>query len=92
MRRNRESIGNVSHADLVGLVLELLNRVEVLEAENAALRTENAALRAENAALKAENAELKARNAKLEARITKMEEQVRASKRASAPKCRTRRS
>jgi len=37
----------VSHAELVGLVMDLLERVEVLEAENAALRVENRALKAE---------------------------------------------
>jgi len=43
------------------LVLGLARRVEVLEAENRALRLENEALRRENAALRQENQELKAR-------------------------------
>jgi predicted RNase H-like nuclease (RuvC/YqgF family) len=61
----------VGHAEFVRLVVGLLERVEVLEAENAALRAENAAFEAEDAELKA--------------RIAKLEEQVRSNKRASAP-------
>ncbi|MBM3270146.1 MAG: hypothetical protein FJZ01_21130 [Candidatus Sericytochromatia bacterium] len=40
--------------EFVALVAGLVDRVEKLEAENAALRAENETLRAENAALKAE--------------------------------------
>lgn len=41
------------------LVIQLLERVEKLESENAQLRAENAQLKAENARLKAENEELR---------------------------------
>lgn len=44
-RPSRSHLNQVGHAELVGLVLELLKRVEQLEAENAALRKENAALK-----------------------------------------------
>ncbi len=44
---------------LQGLVIQLLERVEKLESENAQLRLENAQLKEENAQLKLENAELR---------------------------------
>lgn len=60
-----------THAELLAVVRDLLARVAVLEAENALLKAENATLKAENATLKVENAALR--------------EELRASKRATAP-------
>jgi transposase len=54
---------------LRGLVIQLLERVEKLESENAQLRLENAQLRAEIAQLKAENARLKLENAELREKL-----------------------
>jgi regulator of replication initiation timing len=59
------------------LVIQLLERVEKLESENAQLRLENAQLRAENAQLKAENAQLKAENARLKLENTELREKLK---------------
>lgn len=56
---SRSDLNQVSHTELVGLVLELLKRVEVLEVENAALRADNAALRARCEKLEAQGRESK---------------------------------
>lgn len=56
-------------AELQRLVIQLLERVEKLESENAQLKLENAQLKLENARLREENAQLKAENAELREKL-----------------------
>ena len=70
------SIDEISHAELVKIVLELRASNELLRREVGILRIENGVLKAENAALKAENAGLKAENVALKEEIARLKNEL----------------